>query len=165
MAEGFSIDIRGLKELDQKMKSLDIRVTKKVVRIAVKRGANIILQQSKSNAVSMVGGDMGNLIAKNLVARVFKKRRRGSYGVAVRLKSGGMGLIWITQDGTREYIPAAIEFGHEGGWQQENPTFVPAIPFMRAAFDSKVRDAERYIARTLGLGIELSSGVAITAKE
>jgi len=163
MAEGFSVDIRGLKELDRKLRALDRRVKGKLTRSAVKHGAGVIKDQAKSNAISMVGGEMGSLIEKNLQVRAFKKQRRGSYGVAVKLKSGEIGFIWITQDGTREYIPAAIEFGHEGGWNQANPTFVPAIPFARAAFDSKVRLAERTIARILGLGLE--TGVAITARE
>lgn len=160
MADGFSIDIRGLKELDRKLRSLDKRVKRKLVRTAVKKGAGVIRDRAQSNAVSMVGGEMGSLIAKNLKVKVFRKQKRGSYGVAVRTKSNEVGFIWITQDGTREFIPAAIEFGHFGGWQQDSPTFVPAIPFVRTAFDSKVKASERTIARVLGLGLE--TGVGIT---
>lgn len=158
MADGFSIDIRGLKELDRKLRALDNKVKRKLVKSAVKKGASVILDRVKSNAVTMVGGEMGALLAKNVKVKAFRRQKRGSYGVGVRPKNH-IGFIWITQDGTREYIPAAIEFGHFGGWQQANPSFVPAIPFMRTAFDSKVRAAERTIARVLGLGLETGLGV------
>jgi len=159
MAEGFSVDIRGLKELDRKLRALDNRVKGKLVRTAVKTGALVIKNQAQSNAESIVGGEMGGLLAKNLQVRAFKKRRWGSYGVSVRLKSGEIRFIWITQDGTRHYIPSDLEFGH----QDRAGGMVPAIPFMRPAFDSKVRLAERTIARILGF--VLAKGISITARE
>ena len=159
MSVGFDVHITGLAELDRKLKALDARVKRKLVKTAVKAGANIIKHQAASNAVTMVGGEMGDLLAKNIKVHVFRKQKRGSYGVSVWMKPGVMGFMWITQDGTQEYIPAAIEFGHFGGWQQESPSFVPAIPFIRTAFDSKVRAAERVIGRILGLGLE--TGVAM----
>ena len=160
MADGFTINIRGMKELDRKLQALVVRVKRKLVRNAVKKGAGVIKNQAMSNASSMVGGEMGALISKNLTVKVFKRQKRGSFGVGVRPKNH-IGFIHITQHGTREYIPAAIEFGHFGGWQQENPSFVPAIPFFRTAFDSKVRAAERTIARILGLGLE--TGLSVSA--
>ena len=162
MSVGFDVHITGLAELDRKMKALDARVKRKLVKTAVKTGANVIKNQAASNAQTTVGGEMGDLIAKNLKVHVFRKQRRGSYGVSIWLKPGVMDFTWLTQDGTRHYIPADIEFGHSGGWQQENPTFVPAIPFIRPAFDSKVRAAERVIGRMLGLGLE--TGVAMTIR-
>ncbi len=159
MAVGYDVLVTGLAEFDLKMRMLDRKVKRKLVRTAVKTGANIIKQQAASNARSMVGGEMGDLLAKNLKVHIFRKQKRGSYGVSIWTKPGVMGFIWITQDGTQEYIPAAIEFGHYGGWQQDNPSFVPAIPFMRTAFDTKVRAANRAIGRMLGLG--LVTGVAM----
>ncbi len=160
MSVGFDIVVTGQADIDRKMRALDRKVKRKLTRTAVKAGANIIKNQAASNAITMVGGEMGDLLAKNLKVHVFRKQRRGSYGVSVWVKPGVMGFMWLTQDGTQEYIPAAIEFGNYGGWQQENPTFVPAIPFVRTAFDSKRAAAERAIARMLGLGIE--TGVAMT---
>lgn len=161
MADGFSVDIRGLAELDRKLKALDAKVKRKLVKTAVKAGAGLVMNKVKSNAVSMVGGEMGSLIAERMRVKAFRRQKRGSFGVGIR-PNNDIGFRWITQDGTQEYIPAAIEFGHFGGWQQENPTFVPAIPFMRTAFDSKSREAERIIARILGLGIE--TGIAVTIR-
>lgn len=160
MSVGMTVQITGMAELERKLKALDAKVKRKLVRTAVKAGARVILAQATANAMSMVDGEMGALLAKNLKIHVFRKQKRGSYGVSVWTKPGVMGFIWITQDGTQEYIPAAIEFGHYGGWQQESPSFVPAIPFIRTAFDTKRRAAERTIGRVLGFGLE--TGVALT---
>lgn len=155
MGVDFNVIVTGQKELDRKLAALDRRVKKRLVKTAVKTGANIIKNQAESNARSTVGGEMGDLIAKNLQVRPFRKQRRGSFGVSVKFKSGVVGFVWLTQDGTRHYIPADIEFGHidrAGG-------SVPAIPYMRSAFDTKVKPAERAIGRMLGLG--LIAGVAM----
>ncbi len=158
MAVGYDVIVTGLGEFDLKMRMLDKKVKRKLVRTAVKTGANVIKQQAASNAQTMVGGEMGDLLAKNLKVHVFKKQKRGSYGVSIWMKPGIMGFMWLTLTGMQHYIPADIEFGHvdrAGG-------FVPAIPFVRTAFDSKVRAAERVIGRMLGLGLE--TGVAMTIR-
>ncbi len=158
MADGLTVSIQGMRELDRKLKALDARVKRKIVRVAVRRGADIIKHQAKSNAATMVGGDMGSLLARHLSTKRFRRQKRGSYGVAVWMRPDVVDFVWVTQDGTREYIPAAIEFGHYGGWQQHNPSFVPAIPFIRTAFDSKVQASIRVIGHTLKMGIETGIG-------
>ncbi len=155
MAVGYDVLVTGLGEFDLKMRMLDKKVKRKLVRTAVKTGANIIKQQAASNARSMVGGEMGGLLAENLKVHIFRKQKRGSYGVSIWTKPGIMGFIWLTHIGTQHYIPADIEFGHidkAGG-------FVPAIPYIRTAFDTKVQAANRAIGRMLGLGLE--TGVAM----
>ncbi len=151
MADGFVFDVRGQKELERKLKALDSRVKGRLVRKAVKSGADVIKHQVESNAVTMVGGDMGELLSRRLGTRRFRKQKKGSYGVALRIRPGPLEFVWITQDGTRQYVPAAIEFGHAdraGG-------FVPAIPFMRTAFDSKVRRSVQVIGNILKIGVEI----------
>ncbi len=154
MADGFGIDIKGLAKLDRKLAALDKRVKGKLVRRSVKAGANIIKLQAELNAQTVVGGEMGQLISRRLGTRRFRKQKRGSYGVSLRIRPGPLEFIWITQDGKREYVPAALEFGHvdrAGG-------FVPAMPYMRTAFDSKARSAVQTMGNILKIGIEMQRG-------
>ena len=60
-----SIQLEGAKQLEKKLKSLGTKVAKKVVRKAVRKAAKPQQQATKANARSMVGGEMGALIAKN----------------------------------------------------------------------------------------------------
>ncbi len=150
MPTGYSLDVQGMAELERKLQALDSKVKRKVVRVAVKSGADVIKHQAESNAETIVGGEMGTLIARRLGTRRFRRQRRGSYGVSLRIRPGPLEFIWITQDGTRYYVPSALEFGHidrAGG-------FVPARPYMRPAFDSKVRAAITTIGNVLKVGIE-----------
>ena len=154
----FDIQIEGIKTIERRLRELGGPKVTKITKAALRTGANVFKGALKINANSMIGGEMGNLIAKNTVVRAFKKRRRGRVALTVRLKSGEMGFIWLTQTGEREYIPAAIEYGHEGGWNQQNPTFVAAIPYARSAFDSAKGRVELAIRENLWRNIRKVSG-------
>ncbi len=151
MADGFTMVIKGQAALDRKMRALDRRVKGKLTRKAVKAGADVIKHGAEENAETMVGGEMGTLLAQRLGTKRFRKQKRGSYGVALRIRPGPLEFIWITQDGTRQYVPAAIEFGHVS----RDGSRVPAIPYMRAAFDTKVRPAIVAIGNVLKIGVEI----------
>jgi len=119
--------IQGDQQLERKLLSLERKVAKKVVRKAGRKALRPILSSAKQNAKTMVGGEMGTLLAAALILRAFRKQRKSSYGLNVRLKAAIQEFIHIAKDGTRYYIPAAIEYGHDSA---------AAIPFMRAAFEA-----------------------------
>ena len=148
-----AMNLQGGKELDRKLKTLGTKVGKKVVRTAVRAGAKVELEVSKANATSMVGGDMGSLIAKNLAVRAFKKQRKGSYGVSTIIKPNDK-FVYIAKvhskyPGGRTYIPAAIEFGHDNA---------RPIPFRRNAADSTKNK------RVQVIGVKLKEGIEAIAK-
>lgn len=147
--------ITGAKEIEAKLVSLEKKVAKSIVRKAVRAGAKPIHVTAKANALNAVGGTMGSKISRALAVRAFRRQRRGQYGVNVIFKDDPM-LIHITKDGTRQYIPAAIEYGHAfpGRGGKNAPKDVPARPYMRPAFDSKKGEAERAVRRELLAGIE-----------
>jgi hypothetical protein len=128
--------IRGGKELERKLLNIERKVAKKVVRKAVRVGQKSTLAAAKTNAKSMIksglGGEgelgtMGSLIANNLKI-VSPKQRKGSYRLSVGIDSKANDIfVDISKAGKRNYIPAAIEFGH--GSTKE----ACAIPFMRNA--------------------------------
>lgn len=148
------LNIEGAAALEKKLLALAKTVGKKIVRKAVRSGAKPVLRAAKSAAISNVGGAMGALISKHIVTRAFKKQRRGQFGVSTRMRAGVPELVDSSLSRKRSYIPFAIEFGHEdraGG-------FVPAIPFMRVAFDATRRLSEKAVA------LEFKKGILLAAK-
>lgn len=147
-----SMQLEGGKELERKLKGLETKVSRKIVRRAVRAAQRPVLNAMKANARAMVGGHMGGLIASNIVLRAQKKQRRGSYAMNVRLKSESEGapaeFIHITKEGKQHYIPAAIEFGH--GPAKEDV----AISFGRSAADSTRNESLRILKEELKKGIE-----------
>lgn len=153
----FSVQIEGGKLLERKLLALERKVAKKIVRSAVRKGAKVVLRATKANAKSMVGGSVGSLISKNTAVRVFKKQRRGQFGVGIKQRPGIPQFEHITKSGVRYYIPSAIEYGHAlpgaGGSKQKD---IAAIPFMRSAFDSTREAAKQVVINTMRAGIELA---------
>ncbi len=144
-----SIRLEGADILERKLKALEAKTAKKIVRKAVRAGAKPVLQAAKANAANMVGGTMGRLIKKNIKIRAFRKQRRGSFGVGIQTAPDVPEFIHINKgDGKRQYIPAAIEYGHDN---------VPAIPFMRKAADEKLKGSAKIIGREIAAGIEATA--------
>ena len=150
----FEITVIGAKELERKLSMLPINVAKKHVRTAVREGAKIIQAEEHAMAMSMVGGEMGGMIANALKVRAARTKRRGSYGVNVIIDPNKNDVfVDVSKSGVRNYIPAAIEYGHitaSGGR-------VAAIPFGRTAFDNKKTSASAAIERDLLRGIEIEA--------
>jgi HK97 gp10 family phage protein len=144
------MELTGFLELDKKLARLTSKVSKKIVRTAVREGEKIAQKRAKQNAKSMVGGNMGNLIAKHTIIRAFKHQRKGSYGMRMGIRPDVVEFAGLRQGshtrvafsrgkGTatgkihrkigvsvgRWYIPAALEYGHGNA---------RPIPFMRNAY-------------------------------
>jgi len=154
-----NVNVEGGKELERKLKALERKTAKKVVRKAVRKSLAPVLKAGKANAKTMIGGEMGPLIARHLALRAFKKQRRGSYAMTCRIKTGKEGtpaeFVHITKEGKRYFIPAAIEYGHalpgRGGAKHKD---VAAIPFMRTASDAELPKAKNLMKVELKKGIE-----------
>ena len=143
------VRLKGFNELERKLVGLEKKVGKKIVRKATRKAAKPAADQAKHNALSMVGGNMGGAISKNIHIRAFRKQKKGQYGVSVKLKPGISEFIHIGKSGTRYYIPAAIEYGHDNAM---------GIPFMRMASDMTKHK------RIKILGLELAKGIKAVAK-
>lgn len=141
--------LAGGKELNAKLLRIERKVAKQVVKKAVRAATKPMIKAGRSNARSMIGGTMGGLIAKNIKAIVFKFQRSGSWGMQVGMKPDVPELEDFTSDGKKNYIPAAIEYGHDDA---------AAIPFIRKSWD-----ATKALAKSI-LGIELKKGVESAAK-
>jgi len=140
----FFVRLDGAKELEKKLASLESKVSKKVVRKAVRMAQKPVLAKIKANALSMVGGEMGSLIAKNLQLKT-GKQKKGSYRIGVQIREEVAAFVDNSDAGVQYYIPAAVEFGHDNA---------AAIPFMRNAHESTRQIAENIFAQEIKLGID-----------
>lgn len=143
------VKLQGFDGLEKTLLGLERKIGKKIVRSATRKAAKPALIQARQNARSMVGGNMGALISKNIQVKGFKKQKKGQFGITVKLKAGISEFIHVGVDGTRYYIPAAIEYGHANAM---------AIPFMRRASDMTKNK------RVAILGKELKQGIETLAK-
>jgi HK97 gp10 family phage protein len=129
--DDFAVNIKGAVEFERKLAALPTKVSKKIVRQAVRTAGKVTVEKTKQNAQTLVGGKMGQLLAKNTQIRAFRRQKRGQYGMAVSIKTGVDDFIHIAKKSKypsgRTYIPFAIEYGHDNA---------AAIPFMRNAADS-----------------------------
>lgn len=145
----FGIELQGEKVLMRKLDRLEKTTAKKVVRSAARKGCAVLRKPIKANAKSMVGGEMGALIGKNIVTRAYKKQKKGSYALFTGMRPGVEEFVHIAKrskyKGGRTYIPIAIEYGHDNA---------AAIPFMRSAFDSKGEAAKQKTISEIGRGIQ-----------
>lgn len=138
------VKLQGFDGLEKTLLGLERKVGKKIVRSATRKAAKPALTQARQNARSMVGGNMGALISKNIQVRGFKKQKKGRFGVTVKLKPDIAEFIHVGADGTRYYIPAAIEYGHANAM---------AIPFMRRASDTTKQKRVAILSKELKTGI------------
>lgn len=156
-----SMTLEGFDGLEKKLVKLGRKVSKPIVRTATRDAAKVTLVQVKANAKSMIGGNMGALIAKKAGVIVFKHQRKGSYGVQIGMKpnvpefdywpAGSKSSLFTKKvSGKKSYIPAALEYGHGNA---------KPIPYIRRAFDSSRSKAIKV------LGIELKKGIERAAKQ
>ena len=151
-----SMKLEGFDGLEKKLVSLEKKVAKKIVRTATREAAKVTLGKVKDNARSMVGGNMGGLLAKYSKVIVFKHQRKGSYGVQIGMKpnvpefdywsvGSSSSLSSRKTKGKKSYIPAALEYGHDNA---------RPIPFIRSAFDATRMKAINKMGSELKKGIE-----------
>jgi hypothetical protein len=151
MSDTIQIKIENARAVQNALDAFEKKVAKKVVRQGVRAAWKPLLNRTKENARSMVGGGMGSLIAKNTQLRAFKKQKRGQYGVLVRIKPGIPEFVHISASGKRAYIPAAIEYGHArpGRGGRGAAKDVAAIPFQRKALAVSLPNAPKIFAAHL----------------
>lgn len=137
----FEVELTGFDELEKKLLKLERKTSKKIVRKAIRNAARILLKEMKSNAKTMVGGNMGKLIARHLKTRAVKKQRRGEFALNVGTDPKQNELfIDITKKGKRNFIPSAIEFGHGNA---------KPIPFMTSAWDKKKKSVLQKLLKNI----------------
>jgi hypothetical protein len=151
----FDIVVTGADELKAKLAEMSNIEKRNVIKPALEAGIAPILSGVEANAVSMVGGKMGSLLASYAVARHWKRKVNGGYGMSVaESRDGNEEFVYTAKHSRyksgRSYIPAAIEYGHI------TPTgkHVEAIPYIRAAAEVGGKIGQQILAKELARGIE-----------
>lgn len=143
-----SVEVENAPQIEQWLKRIEQKTAKKVVRKAVRAAQRPTLATAKGLAKAMIGGEMGSLISKNIKI-ISPKQKRGSYRLNVDVSNKANDIFIVTsKSGTRNYIPAAIEYGHGSNKDQS------AIPFQRTANFRTEKKKVPIFSRTLKQGIE-----------
>jgi len=121
MAKTGAIIITGVKEIDRRLKTLEQRVQKKVLRQAMRSGMKLVLADARARVPVLSG-----LTKENLKLRAMK-RSRSRQGLLVQVKSAE-GLTKTTKAGQKFFYPAIVEH-------------MPGHAFMRPAYDNKGPEA------------------------
>ena len=141
-----NVTLSGGAELEKMLKGMEAKVARKLVKKTLRDAQKVIASRAKMNAASVVGGEMGSLIARNIIVRAAKKQKKGSYKMLSMTRPGIAEFFHTAKSGTKYFIPSAIEYGHALPYrgtrgQRKSGTKssagnVPAIPYMRPAFDT-----------------------------
>ena len=145
MADAMQITLQGFDSLDTALKLLPIKVQKVIVKRATKAAAKNTKVQVQLNALRMINGEMGEMIYHATKVMVFKHQRRGSWGVQIGMDPKETRFIDYSASGKRNYIPSAIEYGHDSA---------RPIPFIRSAWDRTKRQNVNIMSKMLRTGIE-----------
>ncbi len=169
--------ITGMNQLVRKLKRLESKVAKKIVRTGVRDGSKVFQKEVKSNILSMLTGGRtlktkagktkvsstlekikGRLSAamhNAIIVRGIKKQKKGQWGANVQFNLTKQGDVLIYKGkGKRQFIPAAIEYGHRLFFMgHDTGKKTRPIPFARKAFDSKDSTAKQTAIDSIKSGI------------
>lgn len=149
-----SLEIKGAREIEEMLKTLEAKVARRVVGKALRKGAAVVRRQQIQKAITVIGGAMGTNIAGSIVVKSLKQRQRQVYRVTSMISPSNESLIYKNRNGKRYYIPTAIEYGHafpgRGGTGEKD---VSPIPFMRPAMEESAANAANAVIEELRNGI------------
>lgn len=135
-----SLVITGLKAIDRRLKTLEPRVQKKVVRQAMRAG----LKWLKAAVEDEAPKDTGTMASKVKV-RAVKSRKRGSIELEVRIEADDQTKKTSAKTGKTAFYPAVVQYGS---------STLPPDPFMTRAFEAKGEAARQATLGKLLEGIE-----------
>ncbi len=133
-----SVAVRGLSEIESKLKNLPIKVRKTMMRKALRAGGKIILSAAREEAPVRTG-----LLQSQIKLRVHKNKK--GY-MSIRVGTGSKG------NPGPAFYSSFVELGykHRGGKQ------IPANPFLKRASDKSKDQAGQATTESLQQQIEES---------
>lgn len=119
MAKAIDISIFGDEELQAKLAAMTLKVQRKIVRQALRKGGKRVRDEARRLAPVETGA-----LKKSIKVRAARNLRRGSFGIAVL--TGTRAELGISPE-AKYYYPAVVEFGGRGH---------DAQPYLRPAMDA-----------------------------
>ena len=145
-------NVTGHKEIQARLKAMG-KLGKKALKQATRKTQNIALQKARSNAASMVGGELG----RNLKKDIKVKRKTYKSGSIVREEiyiKDNSEYIGISDSGNRSYIPWAVEYGHAAPNDPKGHKVAKPIPFIRNAHETTRRKRDKFFASQIWKSIQ-----------
>ena len=133
-----SVELKGLSEIEQKLKGLPIKVRKGMMRKALRAGGKIILAAAKQESPVSTG-----LLRSQIKLRVHKNKRGF---MSIRVGTGSKGNSG----------PAFYSSFQELGYKHRGGNQVPANPFLKRASDKSKDQAGEATTASLKEQIESS---------
>jgi HK97 gp10 family phage protein len=149
MADGYSIKVDGLAELDAKLKLLPEEIAKKLFRKALRESGRVIQKEVQSRAPVKVedSGAKSNSLPPGALKADIKTR------VSVSPEKGG-GSVSIGPGKKTAHVARWVENGHNIVGHKPNKKKsgkkTKARPFMRPALDASAQKAVETFAKVLG---------------
>ena len=142
------VKIEGLPELDRRLKTLPRKVAQKHLTNSVRKGALPVRADAKRRVRVVTGKLKANIFYFSIRTR--NRTYAAEYGVSVRSDGVFYGKAGWRSGGPRDdprnaYYWTFVEFGTKNR---------PARPFLRPAFESQKREADRAIRKNLLIGVE-----------
>jgi len=135
-----SIIITGIPQIDRRLKQLEPKIQKKVIRKSMRDGMKLVATEVKGQVPIETG-----LTKSNVLTRAVKKKKRGSIEIEVRIAGGNTGLVKTYGGDKRAFYPAIVEYGRQG---------VAPNPFMRRSFAAKGEAARQVTIQSILTGVE-----------
>jgi hypothetical protein len=168
MTNSVTIEIRGLREVQEKIKSLPARLGKKVIYQSLRKGATVLRKEAQANLSGHIR--TGTLRKGFKIARSRIHKSATEFGVYLTLKKGGG-----RSDPKDPFYGRWVEHGHYAGQRtgeterrvrqsgrqrgkaykvHKRAHFVPGIKFMGRAFNAKASAAAETIAAEAEAGAQ-----------
>jgi hypothetical protein len=129
-----SVIVTGIGDIDRRLKTLEPRVQKKVIRQAMRAGLKILQAATEAEAPVLTGATK-----EAVVVRAVKGRRRGSIELEVRIAADDE-LKKTSANGKTYFYPAIVQYMYD--------------PFITRAFDSTGEAARQVTIARIREGIE-----------
>ena len=149
-----TVNITGLKELQQALNQLPLEIQKRPLRSAVSAGAKVIVDEAKRLAPQ---GETGNLRKALYRYRSRSQSSRGQETFLVGVRKGKKNYVDSAKN--RRLNRVGKKYTVEGEafyWRfvEFGTSKMPARPFLRPAFESKKNQAVETIKNRLAVAIE-----------
>jgi len=153
LSEYGTVEIKGLRELDNNLKQLPLKIQKKVLGQAARAGATVIRKEARKNIKSLPE-KTGNL-RKSIT--IVKNRRSQPHNPIFTIGPSGKGWYGhLVEYGFCATGPKkkGLTYRESRGRAKKFGKHTPGRPWFRPAFDTTVKKVIEQMGKRLGIAIE-----------
>lgn len=149
MPAAVDISLLGDKALERKLRRLEVKAQRTIVRQALREAAKIVAAAARDLVPVKTGALKRSIIVRALgTARLKAGSRRSRSELGSEVRTGTRAKLGIPPD-YPWYYPASVEYGFTTSRGQ----VVPAHPYMRPALDNNLARIVASIRRDIAAGI------------